>query len=456
VSQKIVVDGDIPAEWWRAFRSKPLQNLVRRAIEQNPNLETVEAAIRIAHYNAEAQRGLFFPQVSVSGGPSAQQFSNLTPTPAGEQLKYALHTQQVSVSFTPDIWGGNIRAVENLEAQKEQQFYQLQAAYITLTSSIVSAAIQEASLRGQIAAVRRIVSIERSVLDILKRQNDLGQIARADVLSQETALAQSEQLLPPLERQLGQQRDLLTALAGQYSTNEVEERFTLGNLTLPRNLPLTVPGKFVEQRPDIRAAAANWHAASAQVGVALAARLPNVTLSGNGGSSAFRFAQLFTEGTGFYTIAATATQTVFDGMTLYNRQRAAEAGLTQAEAQYRATVIAAFQNVADSLRALQADARSIRAAIAAERAAQASLDIVQEQLKLGQVNQLAVLNAQQAYLNASVSRVQAQAGRLADTAALFMALGGGWPDSCTSSDWRNCISESSAEEAQTTAGAADH
>jgi NodT family efflux transporter outer membrane factor (OMF) lipoprotein len=437
--QQLVAVDDIAADWWKVFRSKSLERLVHRAIEQNPSLDAADAAIRVAHYNVQAQRGLFLPQVAFSGGPSVQQTSNFVPSPAGEQQKYVLHTQQVAVSFTPDLWGGNIRAVENLEAQKEQQFYQLQAAYLTLTSNVVTAAIQEASLRGQIAAVRRIVVIERNLLNILKTQYELGQVARADVLAQEAALAQAEQLLPPLERQLGLQRDLLTALAGQYSADEVEERFSLPDLKLPSHLPILVPSRLVERRPDIRASAANWHAASAQVGVALAARLPNITLSGSGGSSAFRFAQLFTEGTGFYTIAATATQTVFDGMSLYNRQKAAEASVAQAEANYRATVIAAFQNVADTLRAIEADARALRSAIAAERAARASLDIVQEQLNLGQVNQLAVLNAQQTYLNASVARVQAEAARLADTAALFMALGGGWPDRCDADDWKSCL-----------------
>jgi outer membrane protein TolC len=180
------------------------------------------------------------------------------------------------------------------------------------------------------------------------------------------------------------------------------------------------------------------HSASALVGVAIAARLPNVTLSANGGSTSYTLAQSFASGTGFYTLSAGVTQPIFDGFMLYNKQKAAEAGLDQADAQYRATVITAFQNVADALRALQADARAMTAAVRAETAAKASLDIVQTQLNAGQVNQLAVLNAQQTYLTASVSRVQAEANRLSDTAALFMALGGGWPASCTTPVWREC------------------
>jgi NodT family efflux transporter outer membrane factor (OMF) lipoprotein len=230
----------------------------------------------------------------------------------------------------------------------------------------------------------------------------------------------------------------LTALAGQYAANEIEQKFDLAHFKLPANLPISLPGKLVDQRPDVRAAEANMHSASALVGVSIAARLPNIVLSANGGSAAFNFATAFAPGTGFYTLAASATAPIFDGFTLYHRQKAAEAALDQAEALYRSTVITAFQNVADALRALQADARAMRAAQHAEETAKASLDVVQEQLKAGQVNQLAVLNAQQTYLVASVIRVQTEASRLADTAALFLALGGGWPVTCTSPVWREC------------------
>ena len=369
----------------------------------------------------------------------------MPPIPTvGPQDTYSLVTHQLTVSFVPDVWGANVRAVENLDAVTEQQLFQLDAAYLALTSNVVTAAIQEASLRGQIAATQRIITIERNLLDILKRQFSFGQAAQADVLAQDAALAQAEELLPPLEKQLAQQRDLLTALAGQYSADEIEQKFDLAHLKLPTNLPVSLPSKLVDQRPDVRAAEANMHSASASVGVAIAARLPNIVLSANGGSNSYNLAQSFQPGTGFYTVAASVTAPIFDGFTLYNKQKAAEAALDQAEAQYRATVITAFQNVADALRAVQSDASAIRAARRAEEAAKASLDIVEKQLNAGQVNQLAVLNAQQTYLTASVTRVQAEAGRLSDTAALFMALGGGWPAGCKTSDWRVCAMEDPA------------
>jgi len=443
--QHFVTGADVSARWWSAFRSPPLNELIRQSVDHNPNLQAAEAAIKIAQYNALAQRGLFFPQVT--GNSTSQQFLIANPSQiptiptAGPQTEFSLVTNQLTVSFVPDVWGGNVRAVESLDATTEQQLFQLEAAYLALTSNVVTAAIQEASLRGQIAATQRIITIERNLLDILKRQFNLGQAAQADVLAQDAALAAAEELLPPLEKQLAQQRDLLTALAGQLSANEIAQKFDLAHLRLPTNLPISLPSKLVDQRPDVRAAEANMHTASAQVGVAIAARLPNIVLSANGGSASFNFAQQFLPGTGFYTLAGSVTAPIFDGFTLYNKQKAAEAALEQAEAQYRSTVITAFQNVADALRALQSDARAIRAARRAEDAAKASLEIVQKQLGAGQVNQLAVLNTQQTYLTAAVIRVQTEANRLSDTAALFMALGGNWPSKCTTADWRQCAME---------------
>jgi NodT family efflux transporter outer membrane factor (OMF) lipoprotein len=440
--QHFVTGADVSARWWSAFKSPPLNELIRQSVDHNPNLQAAEAAIKVAQFNALAQRGLFFPQVTGNSTTADYLIANpgqVPPIPtAGSQSEYTLVTHQLTVSFVPDIWGGNLRAVENLDAVAEQQLFQLEAAYLTLTSNVVTAAIQEASLRGQIAATQRIIAIERHLLDILKRQFNLGQAAQADVLAQDAALAQAEELLPPLEKQLAQQRDLLTALAGQLSPDEILQKFDLAHLKLPTNLPISLPSKLVDQRPDVRAAEANMHAASAQVGVTIAARLPNVTLSANGGSTSYTLAQSFAPGTGFYTLAAGVTAPIFDGFTLYNKQKAAEAALDQAEAQYRATVITAFQNVADALRALQSDTRAVQAAVRAEVAAKASLDIVQKQLNAGQVNQLAVLNAQQTYLTAAVVRVQTEANRLSDTAALFMALGGNWPATCKTPNWREC------------------
>jgi NodT family efflux transporter outer membrane factor (OMF) lipoprotein len=438
--QHFVTGADVSLRWWTAFRSRPLDELIRLSVDHNPSLQAAEAAIKVAQFNALAQRGLFLPQIGANYSPSIQQVSGeVNSGPGGQSAAvFPLHTAQLDVSFVPDIWGQNVRAVESLDALSEQQLFELEAAYLTLTANVVTAAIQEASLRGQIVATERIVKLERGILDILKNQFNLGQAAQVDVLQQEAALAQAEETLPPLEKQLAIQRDLLTALAGQFSADEILEKFNLNQLALPANLPVSLPSTLIRQRPDVRAAEAFLHSQSALVGVAIAARLPNFTISGNAGASAFNLADLFMPGTSYYFLGLSATQPIFDGLTLYHKQKAAEAALDQADALYRQAVVTALQNVTDALRSLQADARAMKAAVKAEVATKASLDIIQKQLVLGQVNQVAVLNAQQAYLSAAIIRVQTQATRLSDTAALFMALGGAWPSNCPLNDWRKC------------------
>lgn len=441
--QHFVNGADISLRWWTAFRSRPLDQLIRLSVDHNPSLQAAEAAIKVAQFNALAQRGLFLPQIGANYSPSIQQISGASNSGPGGQFPsvFQLHAAQLDVSFVPDVWGQNVRAVESLDALAEQQLFELEAAYLTLTANVVTAAIQEASLRGQIAATERIIKLERGILGILKNQLNLGQAAQVDVLQQEAALAQAEETLPPLEKQLAVQRDLLTALAGQFSADEILEKFNLAQLALPANLPVSLPSTLIRQRPDVRAAEAFMHSQSALVGVAIAARLPNFTITGNSGAAAFSLAELFTPGTSYYFLGLSATQPLFDGLTLYHKQKAAEAALDQADALYRQAVVTALQNVADALRSLQTDGLAMKAAVKAEVATKASLDIIQKQLTLGQVNQVAVLNAQQAYLTAVLARVQTQATRLSDTAALFMALGGAWPSNCALDDWRKCTFE---------------
>jgi NodT family efflux transporter outer membrane factor (OMF) lipoprotein len=446
VGQRFIEGADIPTRWWAAFRSKPLNDLIRLSVDHSPTLQAAEAAIRVAYFNALAQRGLFLPQITGNSTTSQILTSNAgnvfgAPLDSVPQTEYSLVTHQATISFVPDVWGANIRAVESLDALTEQAHFQLEAAHLTLTANVVTAAIQEASLRGQIDGTEQVVKILREIRDLIKRQFDAGQAARTDLLTQEAALAQVEQTLPPLKKQLAVQRNLLTALAGQFSADEVLQKFDLKQIALPRNVPVSLPSTLVGQRPDVRAAEALMHSASAQVGVAIAARLPSFLLSANGGSSGYNFAQSFAQGTGFYTLAAGATAPIFDGLTLYHKQKAAEAALTQADALYRQAVITAFQNVADALRGLQQDTPAVQAAIKSERATKESLDLIRNQLAQGLINQATLLTAQQAYFNAVIARIQADATRLSDVVALFMALGGAWPTNCPTSDWRACVFE---------------
>jgi NodT family efflux transporter outer membrane factor (OMF) lipoprotein len=418
----------IAERWWEVFRSRELNRLIQDGIDNNQDLAAAEAAVRAAQANALSLRGTLFPLINASFDASRQQVptQTLQSDAANGASVYSLHTPHVSVSFVPDVWGGTRRAIESADAQTEAAAFQREAVYITLASNIALAAIQEASLRGQITALRRVTQAQSQLLGILKSQNEKGQIALPDVLAQETALAQARLLLPPLEKQLAQQRNLLATLTGRFAGNGLPAAFELRSFGLPPRLPLSLPADLIRQRPDIRVAEANLHAANAQIGVALANRLPQITLTGNAGSTADSMSRLFTPGTLFWTIAGNATQTVFDAGNRYYKQRQAEELTTQAVAQYRATVLSAFQNVADVLRALQADARAMSAAVAAEEAANRSIDLVRRQVETGQVSSPVLLNAQQAYLQTSVARVQAQASRLADVVALYQSLGGGW------------------------------
>lgn len=426
-AQRLVVGQDIPGEWWQLFRSPALDALIKEALRHNPDIAAAKAALRQAQELRLAGAGAFFPLVQASLNASRNKTpAVLGATPASDALYYNLYTPQLSVTYSPDVFGGTRRNVEALKAQEENQRFELEAAYLTLTSGLVAAVIGEAGLRDQIAATEEIVKLERDLFDILRRQQALGQVAGLDVAAQEAGLAQAEASLPPLQKQLGTQRDLIAALVGRYPSQMPAARFDLASLQLPPDVPLSLPSRLVEQRPDIRAAEAALHAASAQIGVAMANMLPDITLSGNLGSSALTLATLFAPGTGFWTIAANATQTVFDAGINLHKTRAAEAAFDQARAQYQKIVVTAFQNVADSLEAVKSDADTLKAAATAEAAAQKTLDITRRQLAAGAVTYLALLQAEQAYQQALILRVQAEAARLADTAALFQALGGGW------------------------------
>jgi NodT family efflux transporter outer membrane factor (OMF) lipoprotein len=291
---------------------------------------------------------------------------------------------------------------------------------------VVAAAILEASLRAQIESTQRIVAAQRETLGILRQQEGLGAITGADVAQQEAALAQAEATLPPLQKALAQQRNLLATLTGRLPSAAVAERFELNDLTLPQDLPLSLPSRLVEQRPDIRAAEANLHSAGAQLGVAAANQFPQITLSAGINTTSLTFDQLFLPGLTGSTVGASILQTVLDGGALWAKKKAAQAALEQADAQYRSTVLTAFRNVADTLRALEYDALTLQAAVVAERAAATSFTIARRRLDLGDTTYVVVLVAELAYQQALLVRVQAQASRFTDTAALFQALGGGW------------------------------
>jgi NodT family efflux transporter outer membrane factor (OMF) lipoprotein len=427
-AQHLIAGADIRAEWWALFHSKQLNDLVEQALARNADLKAAQAALLVAHENTLAQHGAYLPQVSAGASITREKdpSATLAPVPANNSFAYTLITPSVSVSYTPDVFGLNKRTVENLAAQEQATRYQMIATDITLTANVAEAAITEASLEDQIATTNELIGISRQILSLLQFQKSKGYIGGADIAAQQTSLAQLEASLPPLIKQRDQQNDLIAVLTGRYPAQAPADKFTLASLNLPANLPLSLPSTLVEQRPDVLQAEENMHAASAQIGVARANRLPNITLSANAGTNALAIGQLFGPGTGFWNIGAALLAPIFDGGTKLHQERAARYAYQQSAEQYRGTVLTAFQNVADTLVALEQDANTLKLDSAATDAAKTSLDLARLQYKDGYAAYLAVLNADQAYQQARLAQVQAEADRFSDTAALFQALGGGW------------------------------
>jgi NodT family efflux transporter outer membrane factor (OMF) lipoprotein len=427
-AQRLVAGMDVPSQWWTLFQSPNLDRLVELSLKANPNVGAAQAALRQAHELYLAERTSFLPNVQGSFGGVRSEYpvSTLTAPTVASNDTYNLYTAQLTLGYMPDVFGAARRAVEMAKAQEQYNRFQLEATYLTLSSNVVVTVIQEASLRGQIAATGRMLEVQRELTDKVRHQRLLGTASDLDVLAQESAEAQTAQTLPPLQKQLGQSRDALTALLGRLPSDEPAETFRLSELTLPTALPVSLPSKLIEQRPDVRQAEETMHAASASVGVALANMLPQFAITADLGSSALKLGQLFSPYTGFWDAGASLTETLFDAGALLHKKRAADAALDQAAAQYRGAVILACQNVGDTLRALQADADALKASAATERAAKRTFDLAQQQRELGTISLVAVLNAEQTYQQAELAFVQAEANRFSDTAGLFQALGGGW------------------------------
>lgn len=426
-AQRFSAGLDVDGRWWRGFGSPKIDALVERALAANPDIASAQAALRAAHETLLAQKAAFYPTIQAGFTPSVQKNPGVLASPLASNANYfTLYTGEVAVAYSPDVFGGVRRSVEAVAAQEDAQRYALEATYLTLTSNVVAGALQEAALRGQVRATRAAIATGEALLAALRQQQRAGEAAAGDVVAQESALAQTRQTLPPLLKVLAIQQDALDELTGGDPTKTPDDDIDLDGLRLPAELPLSLPSKLVAQRPDIKAAEANLHAASAQVGVAAADRLPTFTFNATAGAASGDFGGLFTARNSLWTLTGGVTQPVFDAGALKHRQRAAEAAYDQAAAQYASTVHVAFQNVADTLQGLDQDAEALRVAAEGEGAAARSLAIARQQQRGGEVGAVPVLTAQQADQMARVGLAQAQGARYTDTVALYQALGGGW------------------------------
>jgi len=424
-AQQFAAGGALQQQWWTLFHSEPLDHLIEQALRDSPTVASAQATLRQAQETLVAGRGATWPAVNGQASVQREQFPGASIGQSGTFL-FTLYNASVNVSYTLDVFGAIRRQLEALQAQVDSADFQLQATYMTLTSNVATTAIREASLRAQIQATEDIEKLQQDQLQIVERRFNLGAVTKSDVLSQRTALAQTRATLPGLQRQLSQLRHQLALYAGQAPEAAGLPSFELEGLELPLQLPVSVPSDLVRQRPDILSAEALLHAASARVGVATANLYPQITLSGNVGWEALKASQLFTGDSNVWGIGPGLLAPIFEGGQLRANRRAAIAAFDAAAANYRQTVLTAFSNVADALRALQTDALALQAQVEAQRQAREAFNMASYQFNVGGTSYLTLLNAQQQVQQTRIAVVQAQADRFADTVALFQALGGGW------------------------------
>jgi NodT family efflux transporter outer membrane factor (OMF) lipoprotein len=427
-AQTLIEERDIQADWWTLFHNPQLDELMQRALQDNPSVQAAQATLRNAAETWKAERGgLLLPTIDGQFQAERQREPGvLFGEPGVPAVMYNLFDASINVTYRLDIFGASRRQVEALRAQSDYERFEFEAARLTLADNIVTTAVNIASLHAQIEALNEIIGSERDTLKVAQRQFDAGATSRADLLAQQTQVAATEAQLPPLAKQLAQAQHRLAVLAGRTPDDASLPDFSLDTLTLPTELPLSLPAKLVRQRPDVQAAEAQLHQSTAQLGVATANLYPQLNLTGSIGSETLSASDLFKPGTEAWNIGGSLLQPLFHGGELLGLKRAARADLDRATATYRGAVLAALQDVADTLRALEADASTLRLDTTTEANAKDTLTITQAQYKAGGVSYLALLNAERQYQQARESRVQAEAARYADTAALYQALGGGW------------------------------
>jgi NodT family efflux transporter outer membrane factor (OMF) lipoprotein len=416
----------IARDWWRLFNSSKLDAIIKEAIVNNPNLQAAQASLRESQYNLQAGYGIFYPQVDAGFGATRQLYS---PLKTGQNVAgsiFNVFTLNATVSYAIDVFGGARRGVENLQAQTDFQRHTVDATYLALLGNIVNTSIARAGYSAQIEATEQLIDLLKEQVRITEVQALAGTVPYSTVLSVRSQFASIAATIPPLRQRRDQAEHLLATLAGKTPAEWVSPRLELAELTLPTDLPLTVPSELVRQRPDILAAESALHGASANIGVATAALFPSFTLDASYGVNNNTFVNLFSKNGIFWSVGQNVLTTIFDGGTLRYRRKAAIEAYEQSEASYRQTVLSAFAQVADTLRGLEHDAETLRAQSEQLAAAEEALRLVQTNYQTGIVNYLSVLNADTQYYQAKIGFLQTLAQRLQDTVALFVALGGGW------------------------------
>jgi NodT family efflux transporter outer membrane factor (OMF) lipoprotein len=416
----------IVPDWWRLFNSPGLNAVVNEAIENNQSLQAAQASLRQSQDNLRAGYGIFFPQVDAGADASRQKFSPARFGGTAPSSIFNVFTLSATIGYTLDVFGGQHRAVESLGAQVDVQHYTVIGTYIALSGNIVNTVIARAAYWDQIKATEEIIRFQRDQLKITEAQAQAGLIPYANLLSLQSQVAALEATLPPLRQKLSQSEHLLATLAGRTPAEWAPPEVDLADLTLPVELPVTLPSELVRQRPDVLAAEAQLHSASADIGVATAALFPNFTLNGAYGSQSGATKDLLKSGSAVWSLGANVSTPLFHGGTLWYKRKAAQEGYQQSLAIYRETVLSSFAQVADTLRALEHDAELVHAQSRAFNASEEALRLITANYQAGTANYVQVLIANGQYQQAKIGYLQAQAQRFQDTVALFVSLGGGW------------------------------
>ncbi|MGA9853209.1 MAG: efflux transporter outer membrane subunit [Gammaproteobacteria bacterium] len=425
-AQRLEYGASVNPEWWKKFGSPVLDQLVAQALAHNPDLAAAQATLQEAQYNLKAANGAFYPQVSLGlGGERTRTSGASSGGLTGPQL-YNLYTGAVSVSYYPDVFGLNRLVARGEQAQVDVVRDQMVAARLTIEGNVVNTALDLAALEDEVSATEQTIRDQQQILDLTRTQYRFGSASQFDVLTQKSQLASSEAQLPQFAQARDEARHLLATYLGRFpSEADGLSVPALADLHLPATLPLSLPSTLVQERPDILAAEAQLRAANAQVGEAVARMYPNLQLTGDFGDQSNNGGQLFNPASRIWDLAASLVLPLFEGGTLEAQKHAAESAYVAVFANYQSTVLGAFRNVADVLRALQHDSVLLDAEARALEDAQQAFALVRTQYQTGAVDYQSLLTSEIQYQNARIAFVQAQAQRYADTAALYVALGGG-------------------------------
>jgi len=428
-AQQFIAGAPLPSDWWRLFGSPQLDAVVWQAVTNNPTLQAAEASLRQSQDNLRAGYGVFYPQMEANVSATRQQVATAQSGGSTSGRLFNLVTASGTISYALDVFGGSRRTVESLRALADYQRYESQAACLALTVNVVNTCIARAAYAAEIRATEELIVMEQEQLQLTELQVRAGTVAYASVLSLRSLIAANQALLAPLRQNVSQAEHLLASLEGVLPSQVILPDLELTNLTLPADLPVSLPSALVHQRPDILAAEAEMHSASAKIGVATAAMYPSINISGTYGTAGSSFGNLsaLAAASGqFWSLGPSATIPVFQGTSLWYGRKAAIDVYQQSAASYRATVLGAFAQVADSLNALEHDAEALAAQTEARQAAAEALALSQANYQTGLVNYLDLLTADIQFHTATIDWLQALALRHQDTVALFTALGGGW------------------------------